>query len=85
MKKWNYQPMAWSAFARLRYLARPNKTKKLRRVQSATQPFLVSSRNAPPHQWGKALRDDTKNGCVADYAGYGTTENESDLKQITNT
>ena len=25
-----------------------------------TQPFLVSSRNA-------ALRDDTKNGCVADY------------------
>ena len=33
--------------------------------QSATQPFLVSSRNAPPH-WGGALRDDTKNGCVAD-------------------
>ena len=28
---------------------------------SATQPFLVSSRNAG------ALRDDTKNGCVADY------------------
>ena len=28
---------------------------------SATQPFLVSSRNA-----GGALRDDTKNGCVAD-------------------
>ena len=28
-------------------------------MQSATQPFLVSSRNA--------LRDDTKNGCVADY------------------
>ena len=27
--------------------------------QSATQPFLVSSRNG-------ALRDDTKNGCVAD-------------------
>ena len=20
-----------------------------------------------PHQWGGALRDDTKNGCVADY------------------
>ena len=31
--------------------------------RSATQPFLVSSRNAPP-QWGGALRDDTKNGCV---------------------
>ena len=31
--------------------------------QFATQPFLVSSRNAPPG----ALRDDTKNGCVADY------------------
>ena len=30
---------------------------------SATQPFQVSSRNAPPH---KASRDDTKNGCVAD-------------------
>ena len=34
--------------------------------QSATQPFFVSSRNAPPPQGG-ALRDDTKNGCVADY------------------
>ena len=33
--------------------------------QSATKLFLVSSRNAPPH-WGGALRDDTKNGCVAD-------------------
>ena len=36
--------------------------------RSATQPFLVSSRNAPP-QWGGALRDDTKNtknGYVAD-------------------
>ena len=33
--------------------------------QSATQPFLASSRNAPPHSWGGALRDDTKNGCVA--------------------
>ena len=28
---------------------------------SATQPFLESSRNVPP----RALRDDTKNGCVA--------------------
>ena len=37
------------------------------RAQSATQPFLVSSRNAPPHKWGGALRDDSKNGCVADY------------------
>ena len=36
-------------------------------IQSATQPFLVLSRNAPPHKWGGALRDDTKNGCVADY------------------
>ena len=43
-----------------------------------TEPFLVSSRNAPPHKrllrtephswefWGGALRDATKNGCVAD-------------------
>ena len=31
---------------------------------SATQPFLVSSRNV---WWGGTLRDDTKNGCVADY------------------
>ena len=31
--------------------------------------FLVSSRNAPPHKglWRGALRDDSKNGCVADY------------------
>ena len=29
----------------------------------ATQPFLMSSRNAP----GRALREDTKNGCVTDY------------------
>ena len=44
-------------------------------IQSATQPFLVSSRNAPPRKegrrkctlWGGALRDDTKNDCVADY------------------
>ena len=28
---------------------------------------LESSRNAPPHLWRGALRDDTKNGCVADY------------------
>ena len=28
----------------------------------ATQPFLVSSRNAPPSSWGGALRDDSKNG-----------------------
>ena len=32
--------------------------------QSATQPFSVLSRNAPPYQWGGALRDDTNNGCV---------------------
>ena len=32
---------------------------------SATQPFLVSSRNAPPRRG--ALRDEIKNGCVADY------------------
>ena len=31
--------------------------------QSATQPFLVSSRNAPR---GGTLREDNKNGCVAD-------------------
>ena len=29
-------------------------------LSSATQPFLESSRNAPPHDY-------TKNGCVADY------------------
>ena len=39
----------------------------LRLGLSATQPFLKSSRNAPPHLLGGALRDDTKNGCVADY------------------
>ena len=44
----------------------------LRQSQSATQPFLVSSRNAPPH-WGGALRDDTKNGCVADYTCVGNS------------
>ena len=37
-----------------------------RSKQSATQPFLLSSRNAPPHRKEEALRDDTKNGCVAD-------------------
>ena len=31
--------------------------------QSATRPFLVPSRNAPR---GGTLRDDNKNGCVAD-------------------
>ena len=31
---------------------------------SDTQPFLVSSRNVPPR--GEALRDDTKNACIAD-------------------
>ena len=36
-----------------------------RSKQSATQPFLLSSRNAPPHREEEALRDDTKNGCVA--------------------
>ena len=40
--------------------------------QSATQPFLVSSRNAPPH-WGGVLRDGTKNGCVADYTRAGNS------------
>ena len=37
-------------------------------AKSATQPFLVSSPNAPPH-WRGALRDDTKNSWVADYTG----------------
>ena len=32
--------------------------------------FLESSRNAPPH-WGGALRDDTKNDCVAEYLDTG--------------
>ena len=40
--------------------------------QSATQPFLVTSRNAPP-RWGGALRDDTKDGCVADYTWAGNS------------
>ena len=40
--------------------------------QSATQPFLVPSCNAPP-LWGGALRDDTKNGCVADYTCAGNS------------
>ena len=40
--------------------------------QSATQPFLVTSRNAPP-RWGGALRDDTKDGCVADYTCAGNS------------
>ena len=41
---------------------------------SLTQPFLGSSRNAPPHKrrlWGGALRDEPKNGCVGDYLFYG--------------
>ena len=33
---------------------------------SATQPCLVSSRNAPRRLWGGALRDNTKNGYIAD-------------------
>ena len=37
---------------------------------SATQPFVVSSRNAPPHKGG-ALCDDTKNGYVAEYIPLG--------------
>ena len=41
------------------------KTLKQVRTWSATRPFSVSSRNAPP-QWGGALRDDSKNGCSAD-------------------
>ena len=35
-------------------------------VVCCTQSFLESSRNAPP-LWEGALRDDAKNGCVADY------------------
>ena len=46
-------------------------------VISPSQPFLVSSRNAPPHPggpnsewdahtWGGALRDDIENGCEGD-------------------
>ena len=31
-------------------------------------PFLVPPlRNTPPHLWGGALRDHTKNGCAADH------------------
>ena len=57
------QPVSLTPPFQLMALARrlatpPNK-------QSATQPLLVSSRNAPPHLG--ALRDDTNNGCVADY------------------
>ena len=28
---------------------------------------VVTQRSSPLSQWGGALRDDTKNGCVADY------------------
>ena len=31
---------------------------------------IVSSRNGRPH-WGGVLRDDAKNGCVADYVHVG--------------
>ena len=34
-------------------------------MYSPTQPFLCSSRNAPPQ--GGVLRDEPKNGCVGDY------------------
>ena len=34
---------------------------------TATQPFFVSSRNAPPHWRGGALCYNTKNACGADY------------------
>ena len=34
----------------------------------------MSSRNAPP-LWGGVLRDDTKNGCVADYDDGDSDEN----------
>ena len=49
-------------------------TRRLPRL-TVTQPFLVLSRNAPPHSEEErcVTRDDTKNGCVKDYchAGYG--------------
>lgn len=32
-------------------------------IESAPQPFFASSRR----WWGRALRDNTKNGCEADY------------------
>ena len=37
-------------------------------ITSATQPFLVSSRNV---LLGGALRDDPKNGCVVDFLHMG--------------
>ena len=42
--------------------------------QSPSQPLLGSSPNAPPHQWGGALRDDPNNGFEGDYlaAALGT-------------
>ena len=49
-------------------------TRRLPRL-TVTQPFLVLSRNAPPHSEEErcVTRDDTENGCVKDYchAGYG--------------
>ena len=49
-------------------------TRRLPRL-TVTQPFLVLSRNAPPHSEEErcVTRDDTENDCVKDYchAGYG--------------
>ena len=47
--------------------SKPKKlTRRLPRL-SATQPFLVLSRNVPPHSEEErcVTHDDTKNGCVA--------------------
>lgn len=44
--------------------------------QSTRQPFLLSSHNAPPHQWrgcavsGEECCVTTHNGCVADQCGH---------------
>ena len=67
-----YAPCFPQLFGKLRHVRR--ETRRLPRL-SVTQPFLVLSRNAPPHSEEErcVTRDDTKNGCVADYchAGYG--------------
>ena len=36
-----------------------------------TAVFNVVTQRSSPHLWEGALRDDTKNGCVADYDGVG--------------
>ena len=38
---------------------------------------VVTQRSSTLYQWGRALRDDTKNGCVADYNYTGDSEKKN--------